>query len=79
MALMATEPQLDIDISPGPDGSGSPPPDGCGQQAMGRPARQSGRPLLAFAALMLLLLGALALLIEILQPFADQVGGCGGG
>jgi len=28
---------------------------------------------------MLLLFGGLALLIWVLQPFADQVGGCGGG
>jgi hypothetical protein len=76
---MATEAQLDIDISPGLDGCLSPTPGGSRQQAMGQPAGQAGSPLLAFAVLMVLLLGGLVLLIWVFQPFADQVGGCGGG
>ena len=46
---------------------------------MGPPAGPGSRSLLAFAALLLVLLGALALLIGVFQPFADQAGGCGGG
>jgi len=75
---MATEAQPDIDISPATDSREFPAPPGRGQQVIGHPARAGGRPFLAFAALMLLLLG-LALLFGVFQPFADQVGGCGGG
>ena len=79
MESMTTEAQPDIDISPAPDSREFPAPPDRGQHIMGQPARTGGRPFLAFAALMLLLLGGLALLIGVFQPFADQVGGCGGG
>jgi len=76
---MATEAELDIDTSPAPDSCASPAPDGSRHQAMSHPAEQGSSALRAFAVLMLLLFGGLALLIWVLQPFADQVGGCGGG
>jgi uncharacterized membrane protein YphA (DoxX/SURF4 family) len=76
---MATEAQPDIDISPAPDSREFPASHGRGQQVIGQPTTAGGRPFLAFGALLLLLLGGLALLIGVLQPFADQVGGCGGG
>ena len=50
-----------------------------GQQAEGQPAGPGGSSWLALATLALLLLGGLALLIWVFQPFADQLGGCGGG
>jgi hypothetical protein len=50
-----------------------------GQPAGGQPAGSGGSSRLAFATLAFLLLGGLALLIWVFQPFADQVGGCGGG
>jgi hypothetical protein len=37
------------------------------------------RPLLFIALMLLPLLGILAFLIVVYQPFADAVGGCGGG
>jgi len=76
---MATETRLDIDMPHPPDSCESPAPDGREQQETGQPTRPGGRSLLAFAALLLVLLGGLALLIWVIQPFADQVGGCGGG
>jgi len=78
-APMTAEAQLDIHISSAPDGCASPTSGGHGQQAKGQPPERGGSSLLAFGGLLLLLLGGLALLIWLLQPFADQVGGCGGG
>jgi hypothetical protein len=84
---MATEARLDIDMqhlsdsceSAAPGGPESADPGGPEQEETGQPTRQGGGSLLAFAALLLLLLGGLALLIWVIQPFADQAGGCGGG
>ena len=69
---------MDFGISPAPDSCESPALD-VGEQVIGPPAGPASRSLLAFAALTLVLLGALALLIGVFQPFADQAGGCGGG
>jgi hypothetical protein len=63
--------QVDTDISF--------PADGYRQPHAGQPVGGGGGPSLVFVTLMLLLLGGLALLIWVIQPFADQVGGCGGG
>jgi hypothetical protein len=76
---MVTEDRLDIDMPPPADGCESVAPGGRKQQEAGQPTGPGGSSLLAFAALLLLLLGGLALFIWVIQPFADQAGGCGGG